>query len=397
MGPDPESWGRALGEQADAARFTDIRLGDVQRRARSLRRTRAAVATTGVAALVAAVVLPLSLLSGGTETGTLDPAETPTVSDTANPVSEGPVDQHGFWVVEGEIHPPAGDPFTPDLEGEVASVTWLEDGRWVVGVYPPDRPFEVVITDATGEVLSIHEATDGALASDDTGGAVAWMHPEARPQVLVSGEEQPLDLPVDLSDGRAPAELREVQPGCTPAECVVLVEEYVAGSTDGSIDVAVTLAGERFPLDRLGLLSVTDVSPDGALAAGLTRADEMAFEFCSAVVVLATGEQVWETCDAGSFRFSPDGTMVLGIDPYPDGFAHSFVEVRSRDDGTVVGRYGADAVFDETWGAKGDFLVSQQLDDGTNQLVRVVADGSRQTVLVQEEGSPGDPSPYRLG
>lgn len=394
---EQQAFEEALRIQAVGAGTPTLTLDDVRGRATRIRRRRAAAGAAGAAALVAAAVVPLALLTGGDgSTDTLPPVSTPTVSDTANPPAPGPVDQRGFWVLDGEIHPPGGEPFTPDVDGEVASVTWLEDGRWVLGVYPQGRAFEVVVTDATGEVLATHEATDGALASDDAGGAVVWMHPEGRPRLLASGQGKPVDFSADLTGGRAPTELREVLPGCSAEDCVVLAESYDS-SPDGSTDLAVSLSGERLPLDRLGLLSITDVSPDGALVSGMVTADELSMNYCYAIVVFATGEERWRTCDAGSFRFSPDGTMVLGVDAYLDGFGHSFTEVRSADDGTVVGRFDGPTVFDESWDSAGSYLVSVQANTGENLLLRLDPEAGEPEVVERLEGTRGDPSPILLG
>lgn len=391
---EQQAFEEALKIQAVGAGTPTLTLDDVRGRAQQIRRRRATAGAAGAAVLVAAAVVPIAMLVGADRsTDSLPPAHaTPTVVDSANPVT---VDQRGSWVEGRAVHPAEGEPFTLDVSGEVVSVIGLDDGRWVLGVYPPDRSFEVVLTDATGGVLATHEATDGALASDDTGGAVVWMHPEGQPQLLVSGEDRPVDFSADLTGGRAPSELREILPGCSVEECVVLVEFYDS-SPDGSTYLAVSLAGERLPLDRLGLLSITDVSPDGALVSGVVSADELSMEYCSAVVVFATGAELWRTCEAGSFRFSPDGTRVLGVDPYLDGFGHSFVVTLDARNGAEVGRYGGGTLFDETWVSEEELLVSQQLADGTNQLLRVAADGSIQTVFAQQDGPPLEPSPLRL-
>lgn len=384
-----------LRSAATGAGAPTLTLDDVRGRARSIRRRRTAAGATGAAALVAAAVVPIALLvGGGSSTDTLPPADaTPTVSDTANPVAPA-VDQRGSWVEGDTIHPADGEPFTPDVSGDLTSVVGLADGRWAMTVFDAGAA-ALVVTDSSGQVLATHEALDGVLAVDDAHESVAWIAPDARVRVLVPGRTEPLVLPGELSTRLSPPEPTEVLPGCDPVECVVLVETW--GLTeDGREDSEVDLDGGVRPLDRLGLLSITDVSPDGASVAGLVDVDELDQRFCSAVVDLATGEERWRSCEVGSFRFSPDGTEVLAIDSQAEGFGHSFVEVREALTGEVVGRYGGGTVFDEAWASSDQFLVSQQLGDGTNQLLRVEADGSLQTVFVQVAGTPGDPSPLRL-
>lgn len=381
----------ALRVQAVGAGTPALTLDDVRGRARGIRRRRAAVVAGGAAALVAAAVLPVALLvGGGSSPDTLPPAGDPTVSDTANPEVPGPVDQRGTWVEGRTIHPAVGEPFEPDVDGEVATVIGLTDGRWVLGAYPDGGSLAVVVTDSTGQVLATYDAQDGGLASDDAGGAVAWFDPDGEPRVLLAGDAEPFTLPVGRTGGRVAPTPREVLPGCTLVDCAVLVEVY-DDSVDGSTLYTVTNRGEIDSLDRLGLLTVQDISPDGALVSGIVSADEFGQEYCSGVLVFATGEELWRTCEAGSFRFSPDGTRVLGIDAYLDGFGHSFVEVRDALGGEVQGRYEGGTVFDETWESTDSYLVSIQTNAGENLLLRVGVDGGDPEVLERVAGAPGDP------
>lgn len=388
---DEQAFSEALRIQAVGAGTPTLTLDDVRGRARGIRRRRAAVVAGGAAALVAAAVLPVALLVGGDSSpDSLPPAGDPTVSDTANPEGSGePVGQLGSWLEGRTIHPATGEPFEPDVEGEIASTRWLSDGRWLLATYP-GTDYALVAVDARGEPLTAYEGVDSGLASDDAGTAVAWTGADGRVRVLLSGSEEPVVLAARLDDRRAAARPLEVLPGCTPQECVALVEVY-DDSPDGSSQLAVGLQGQPQRLDRLGLLSISDVSPDGALVAGLVEADELEMRYCSAVVVFATGEELWRTCDAGTFRFSPDGVHVLGVDPYLDGFGHSFVEVRDALSGEPQRRYEGPTVFDETWDSDGGYLVSIQTNAGENLLLRLDLDGGEPEVLVSREGAPGDP------
>lgn len=391
----------ALRIQAVGAGAPTLTLDDVRDRARSIRRRRAAAVAGSTAVLVAAAVVPIALLAGGGSTDTLPPADTPTVSDTANPVPDPPaeaveaVDQRGSWV-EGEvIHPAEGEPFTPDVSGEVSSVIGLTDGRWVLGAYPDGGSFTLVVTDSSGEVLASYDALDGGLTSDDAGGAVSWMGPDSRPMVLLAGGEEPVRLPAEIDGARSPATPIEILPGCGTEECAVIVEVYDDGP-DGSTDYAVTLDGEVRSLERLGLLSITDVSPDGALASGVVSADDLTLEYCSAVVVLATGEELWRTCEAGSFRFSPDGSSVLAIDPYLDGPNHSFVQVLDALTGDPLRERLEGIVFDETWTGDGDYLALLGNEDGASVIVRLDLEGPPEQVAGPATGRYPEEPAFRL-
>lgn len=393
----------ALRIQAVGAGAPTLTLDDVRGRARSIRRRRAAVATGGAATVVAAAVLPLALLlGGGSDTDSLPPADaTPTVSDTANPVEPDPVgrvDQRGTWVDGDTIHPAEGAPFTPEVDGEVATVIGLQDGRWVLGAYPGGRSYAVVVTDSTGAVLVTYDALDSGVSSDDAGGAVAWFDPDGEPRVLSSEGDEPFVLPADIESKRSAPAVLAVLPGCAPGDCALLVEVY-DDSEDGSTQYSVDQTGEVGSLDRLGLLSITDVSPDGALVAGHVSVDEFGQEYCSGVVVFATGEELWRSCDTGSYRFSPDGTMVLALAAYTDGFGHSSVDVLDALEGTRLGGYEGGTIFDETWGSPGTYLVSVQTDAGENLLLEVdpgARPGAQPEVVARGGVTPGEPSPLRL-
>lgn len=388
---DEQALTEALRIQAVGAGTPTLTLDDVRGRARGIRRRRAAGVAGGAAALVAAAVLPVALMVGGDSSpDSLPPAVVPTVSDTANPEGSGePVGQLGSWLEGRTIHPATGEPFEPDVEGEIASTRWLSDGRWLLATYP-GTDYALVAVDSRGERLTAYEGVDSGLASDDVGTAVAWLGTDQRVRVLLSGSAEPLVSASRLRDPLQSARLREVLPGCSRDECIVVAEVY-DGDQDGSRQVAVGLEGPVQPLDRLGLLSINDLSPDGALVSGLVEADELEMRYCSAVVVFATGEELWRTCDAGTFRFSPDGTRVLGIDPNLDGLGHSFTEVRDALDGTVAGRYEGGTVFDETWATGDSYLVSMQTNAGENLLLRIDADGGEPEVLERVAGTPGDP------
>lgn len=391
---DEQAFTEALRIQAVGAGTPTLTLDDVRGRARGIRRRRAAVVAGGAATLVAAAVLPVALLvGGGSSPDSLPPAGTPTVVDTANPVPQPParpVDQRGTYLVGDEIHPAEGEPFTPDVDGDISTVIGLDDGRWVLGAYPDGGAFNIVETDSTGRVLDTYDALDGGLTSDDAGTAVAWIGTDSRPMVLLADRAEPFRLPAELDGARSPAAPLEILPACTPQDCAVLVEVY-DDTPDGSTQYSVSTSGEVLSLDRLGMLSITDISPDGALVSGLVSADEFGQEYCSGVLVFATGEELWKACDAGSFRFSPDGTAVLVIDANLSGFGHSFARVHDAVDGTVISMFERGTHFDETWASDEAFLVALQRQDGSHELVEVTVDGSEATTVASVEGVPGDP------
>ncbi len=300
-------------------------------------------------------------------------------------------------MLDGEVRPAGGTPFTPDLTGEVSSFVALADGRWVFTNYPEGGDYVIAVTDGTGSVLETFEAADSGLAVDDEGAAASWMGADGRLRVLLPGDDQPTVVPTEL-DGRLSAPMPlEVLPGCTAQECVVIVEVY---DRDGSTQQTVSLDGSVDSLDRLGLLSITDVSPDGALVSGHVSVDEFGQEYCSGVVLFATGEELWRTCESGSFRFSPDGRLVLGLDAYRDGPNHGLQALFDARTGRELARHQT-VIYDEVW-AGADSWLSVEGGSSTSSVIRYTWDGSRLTPQVLDgpvetdtEIEPG--TAFRLG
>jgi hypothetical protein len=387
---DEQAFTEALSIQAVGAGTPALTLDDVRDRARGIRRRRAAVGATGAAVLVAAAVLPVALLVGGGSTSdTLPPAGDPTVSDTANPAVEASYPPG--WLVDGEIRSSDGTAFTPEVDGEISYVLRMGADRWVLGVEPKGRGLQVVVVSSTGSVLATYDALEGGLASDGTGTAVAWIGLDSRPRSLVAGAGEPLQWDGQLASGRTPPFPVQVLPGCDEQACEMVAE--LSGGTLGEAQTLVTAAsdGEVATVGLPGLLRAFDVSPDGTLVSGYTAVDDERAEACSGVVEVATGELLWETCDASSLRFSPDGSTALGTDAYLDGFGQSFVQVFSAEDGQPLSRYEGGTVFDYRWADDESFLVSIQTNAGENLLLRVGVDGGDPEVLERVAGAPGDP------
>ena len=390
---EQQAFEEALRLQAVGAGTPTLTLDDVRGRARGIRRRRASVAAAAGAAVVAAAVVPIALLvGGGTSDDTLPPVDTPTVSDTANPVTEEPLGPG--WIVDGEVHAADGTSFTPDVDGEISYLLRLGADRWVLGAYPDGGQFRILVVDASGAVLSSHAAREYGVLGDRSGSAVVWVAKDNVRRLLVAGSDEPVEMRPLIPSG---SDLRALLPGCTVESCTTIVESYGISPGEDSTLLAMDENGGVTGFDVPGLLSLEDISPDGTLATGYTVVDEQAFEFCSAVVEVRTGRQLWESCEASSLRFSPDGESVLGIDPYPDGFGHSFADVLDARDGTRLRHYEGGTVFDERWEQDGTYLVSMQTNAGENLLLRLGLGDEEPEVVERVAGVSGDPSGIRLG
>ncbi|WP_300389924.1 hypothetical protein [uncultured Nocardioides sp.] len=390
---EQQAFEEALRIQAVGAGTPTLTLDDVRGRARGIRRRRASLAAAAGVGVVAAAVVPIALLVGGsTSEDTLPPVDTPTVSDTANPVTEEPLGPG--WIVGGEVHAADGTSFTPEVDGEISYLLRLGADRWVLGAYPDGGDFQVLVVDGSGAVLSSYAAREYGVLGDRTGSAVVWVAKDNVRRLLVAGSDEPVEMRPLIPSG---SDLRALLPGCTVESCTTIVESYGISPGEDSTLLAMRENGGVTGFDVPGLLSLDDISPDGTLATGYTVIDEQAFEFCSAVVEIRTGRQLWETCEASSLRFSPDGESVLGIDPYPDGFGHSFVDVLDARDGTLLRHYEGGTVFDERWERDGTYLVSMQTNAGENLLLRLGLGDEEPEVVERTAGVSGEPSGIRLG
>lgn len=330
---------------ADRAPDGGLDVSAVRERARVVRRNRAALGTASAAALVAAVVLPLSLVVGDDRADGPDPAERPTVSDTANPEptrAAAPAGRPDLgWSIGREITSATGPPFQPAVDASSGLEFARLGEHWFITSYGADRAMSLV--DSTGQVLASFDG-DGAFASAADGSAVAWRVPEGV-MVLAAGATEPSLMAADLRGRPEGTPVTALRGGCPGPEC----EAYVSVATQtGLTTYLVTGTGAAAEPFLDGVLTfVSDVSPDGTLAAGIVRRPGYD-EFCGGVVDIATREVLWADCPrTGALRFSPDGTRVLANDAF-DGPNHAAAFVFDARSGGEEARYDG-IVFEEDW------------------------------------------------
>lgn len=311
---------RQLHDQVDGWQATPLTLDGVRGRARSIRRRRAAL-TTGIAAAVLAVAVPLGVTISGPDSTHISPAPAPTegVEPTPNPdgtfplsldVPEGETPATGYLAFDDQqLVTPDG---TYDLPGSFVQIAPY-DGGWVGirgGDFPPTG-HQVVVLDADLQEVSAVPSGPSLVTSSD-GTRVAWV--EARG----NGDDWTVvNTPVDGGE-----QIR------TPTSAQTQVEGFLAVDTVATshFDEA---TGETFhgqagpdgkydaiPLD--GYQRVGGVSEVTGLVAGQTefRGDST----CSEVRNTDTSGKrlVWRTCDHQLAGFSPDGRWLIGYASYFD-------------------------------------------------------------------------------
>ena len=380
---------RALRQRADGLpgpAGDNLGLDAIRGRARTVRRTRVAAATLGAAAAVAAVAVPLGVLTGGSSTDPPPPAQSPssevTPSDDASAKPSEAVDPPGAatlpplaYAVGDLVVPADEDSFSvPDGASTGFAVARFGDG-WLVSLL---QEGSVRLLDSAGGDVASWSGVSGEAVVDPTLSAAAWVGADGAVSVLRVGDEEPTTLPGELPSTEVGAGTVVGVHGDCVEECTVYASSYVApdasGEGGGEQHVRLGLDGPAEPV-LPDAIALTDVSPDGRLVTGLVSVDQEAGTTCSAAFDVESGERLWETCDARSLSFSPDGERLLGFDAFSDGANYSGWRVLDATTGAVEQRFDG-VVFDAAWDVDGSWLVIRG-ESGTEQarVERWAADG----------------------
>jgi hypothetical protein len=104
----------------------------------------------------------------------------------------------------------------------------------------------------------------------------------------------------------------------------------------------------------------TAISPDGAVAASMSLLTDAGT--CSTITAIATGKQLWRTCENQLRGFTPDGRTVIGSDAYADGYCIREIAALDAGNGRLLRRWK---------GCFQDFAA----EDDQHVLIVAVADG----------------------
>jgi hypothetical protein len=322
---------RSLQQQADRIGGHPIDFESVRGRARSIQRRRRVAAGAGVLAAVA-VLAPIAVTGSGL-LGSDDSA--PPATEVPSPTPVGQVQAIGADAPRGE------DPAVPWMDG---TVLHQPDGATTdLGT----AYHEVTPYDGGWAVVDLAEGTTSFLDGDGKARQTFAGHSLAVSEDGKSLASVLSATPEDQDIGLYP--VSGLGPNGYLSSVVSASSVDLAGFT-GAQEVAFTRTGaqrqsgawltdwehqRRLP----GLINVQAASQVGGLVSGMTSIDELEPGSCSAVVVAATGQQRWETCDYTLEAFSPDGRYVIGTDDYHDGLGGSTVSILDATDGTVLVEY----------------------------------------------------------
>jgi hypothetical protein len=362
-----ERLGRTLREQADGIDDRPLTLGDVRGRARQIRRRRAAAVAGGLA-LVAAVVLPVALLSGA-DGDSSDP-------DPAKPSPTRAVDPHdtGVPTLQDGVIIYADGPRIP-LPGELRQTAdgfaVLGTDRYVVTSPAPDGEREATLVDQAGRQVDRFPLYSGITAAPDRT-SVAWISADQTLHLLLAGSDAPSIL--DLGDVR-PTQTTAITGDCADV-CTIAVRTATGGDLGGT--VMVTSEGEVTD-GPAGVPAVAAISPNGSLIAGFDSVDEDGIHLCGGMYDVGVGDYVWDGCEDNVFQFSPDGALVATS--FGEGLGPRAVRIRDAHSGTTLAEVTGSRVASTAWEDATHLLAVVVEDDGSTSLQRIGLDGPSETVL----------------
>jgi hypothetical protein len=368
---------RSLREQADRIGGHPIDLESVRGRARGIQRRRRVVAGAGVLAAIALIV-PVALTSGG---GLLSGDDNLPPATNTSPTPIGRVKAVAASAPRGE------DPSVPWMDGSVLHQrdgTTTDLGKAYQQVTPYNGGWAVV--DFAAGTTSFLDA-NGEVRESVAGQSLA-----------VSRDGQSLARAMTATAGNQDIGLYPVS-GVGPGGYLSSVVSFdgtveLAGFT-GAQEVAYTLTDpkgkpgawvtdwEQEPRRLPGLIDVKAANQATGMVSGLTSLDELEPGSCSAVVVAATGQIRWETCDYTLEAFSPDGRYVIGTDAYHDGLGGTTVAILDATDGTVLVEYTTrdlGIIPSAVWETSSTVLITTH-QDGQWYALRLGLDGTVEQAL----------------
>jgi hypothetical protein len=402
---------RELHDRVDAMSGSTLGLGDVQRKARSIRRRRTATAVVGAAAAVALIV-PTAALA--THSGhRIEPAPTnPSPTETTTAATDGHQPAPGVldvsdlptggapqmdYVYKGRLHLVDGGTAQVNTQFTPYQFVEMADGARVWQTTDHGTPY-IEIQDADG-TFSDPVRSDWGLSVNAAHSIAAWLTPSG--QVMIwegwASKPRPLGDPVPGSEhhlgpitGAGQAAPGRAGPNCHDAGCTVIVN--VPGSTWQPW--AVSESGTRKLLDG-DYRNIADTSN-----AGLTIGySEMAASGnCSKL--LGGGEfHGFSTCKHTLASFSPDGQLILGLPAYPDGAGSNQIAMYDLEGKRLFDR-GATAQAQPTFAAAvwedDTHVLIPVYQEGQWSLARVASDGSMEYAVTPRPGADVTLDPYVL-
>lgn len=298
-------------------------------------------------------------------------------------VADDPADPADHW------HLVRADGSELALPGHGGVFTFAPMGQGIVTVDDDGSGAVATVIDGQGTEVRSTEARGYDLAVSPDGSIVGWLGGNGAPQVIEGGGVRSWDLPVvtkgaDLGALQGQETCKEDQSaigGCTAFVNDLTRTQVFVSTSHGIVDVAGRMR------------SAADVSASGLVVGLVSITDDGS---CSGVWRNTFRKPKWQTCDHTLLSFSPNGSRVLGTDPYLDGIGQRTVAFLDGD-GTVlhtfVGGRNGPYVIQTAW-EDDDHVLALVLDRGGWAVLRLGVDGSMEYAVAPV---PGDETARPFG
>jgi hypothetical protein len=333
---------RELHGRVDAMHGSSLGLGDVQLKARSIRRRRAATAVVGVIAAVA-IIAPTAAVTGREMRGdhSLPPATqnvspTPTATDVPLPVGPGVLDVGGLqtgaapgiaYAEGGLVHEPDGSTVAVDAPGQrLNQLAQLSDGSLVFLTADGNTGvFQVTVAAANGSRYGPFPATYDVAVNPDAAEA-AWVDPDGSIKVWLAAEQRAISIV-----SHVPADLKTSVAALTGQSCATSCQIYlnVVNGPDPSAWHPFVIDADGTTHDVAGPLVQMSNVDQGRLV-GYTSIRDL--DTCSALID-AGGGIAWKSCRNSLDAFSPDGSLVLAGPQQRDGIGDGVIAMYDASTG----------------------------------------------------------------
>lgn len=369
-------------------------LSHVKGKAMNIKRKRQAYVAAGVAAVAAAVVPIALLVSGSTDSDSLQPAgpsttivDTQSPSETPAPAPAGPDLGFGYITADAgnaTLHPADGSVIELPGPGYTDAAV-LGDALAAFRQDDDAAGFVDVIEDGT--VTTTYEARSSMVVTP-TGSAVAFMTTDGELLVLGTGGEK-TSFGTDFDADDYPA---------------ALIGDGDCGLESGCHPFLNSGGGEKAPYEINYEGPNTDVVPDAV------RLNDATDDFlatiqtsfsddgsCGGLYDRQAQEFVFETCASQVLDISPRHDFVIGTDPYGDGAGPGYFTILDTT-GAEVARYTPEQgyLYQMAW-ADDTHAVATVYDGARWHLVSLDTDGDIAELVDPVPGTDVDPAFYLTG
>jgi hypothetical protein len=380
--------GDTMHRRADALHGTPLDLSDVRGRARTIRRHRQGAVAAAVTAAVAAVVLPLALLTPADRVQDPQPADTPmqvpldprsAPQGGAAEVSYEEIDARKL-VTPGATYdlPVAYPQIVPYLDAWMA-LTTAQPGTTGTRVVTLDSEFNEI--DVADGATSIAVRPDGDRLAYGWDDSVRW-------NLVVPATTEAREFTARISDSGPGSDVSAIG---WLADDQVVVEATAAG-TETHTFLVVAEDGTQTEFDGFDFLDSASFA--NGLVAGQTSYDDATGSSCSGAMdpTAASPSLLWETCDYQLGQFSPDGKYVVGLGLVSTPGSPSVSVLDAATGKPVVdfdGRAESATVDQVVW-EDSSTLLAAVVQDGQHYVVRATLDGELERVAGPIAGTAMD-------